>query len=154
MIKCSWLPPHPFLVLPDHPGPAFLTLQAAHFLTRLGPRSVPAPEMLTSVGESGRAGAGRGRDTWPGGGVTSVSPGPETELQPRDQSAATRFIVVFWKSVPVSRFPGQSREDVTQSLQVLVVPVITQILAVNTFKLQIYCSDFLKNQRPLMCKPQ
>lgn len=147
VIKCSWLlSPLSCVARSSWAGiPHFTSRPFSHpARAPLGPGSGD----VTLGRRVGPSQAGEGETPGPVA-VTSVSPGPETQLQPRPDCAETRFIVVFWKSVPVYSFPGQSGEDVTQSLQVLVVPVITQILVVNTFKLQIYCSDFLKNQRPL-----
>ena len=67
----------PFLVSPDDPEPAFLTLQAAHFLARLGPRS----DSRDSSQSASRAEPRRERegDTWPGGCNLSIARTRDTD---------------------------------------------------------------------------
>ena len=92
VIKCSWLLTLSCVARSSCHGPAFLTLQAAHFLTR-------APSLDSRPGRcysepASRAESLRERDTWPVA-VTSVSPRPEIRSELRTERV--RFIVVFWK---------------------------------------------------------
>ena len=105
----------PFLVSPDDPEPAFLTLQAAHFLARLGPRS----DSRDSSQSASRAEPRRERERETPGpvAVTSVSPGPEIQihqLQTVRRSAAQIYCGFLEKRSRFS-FPSQGGEDVTQS---------------------------------------
>ena len=105
----------PFLVSPDAPEPAFLTLQAAHFLARLGPRS----DSRDSSQSASRAEPRRERegDTWPGGCNLSIARTRDTDTPVTNgvRRSAAQIYCGFLEKRSRFSFPGQGGEDVTQS---------------------------------------
>ena len=99
--KMLLAPGSPFLVSPDAPEPAFLTLQAAHFLARLGPRS----DSRDSSQSASRAEPRRERegDTWPGGCNLSIARTRDTDTPVTNgvrRSAAQIYCGFFGKAFP------------------------------------------------------
>ena len=106
----------PFLVSPDAPEPAFLTLQAAHFLARLGPRS----DSRDSSQSASRAEPRRERegDTWPGGCNLSIARTRDTDTPVTNgvRRSAAQIYCGFLEKRSRFSFPAcQGGEDVTQS---------------------------------------
>ena len=109
-------PGSPFLVSPDDPEPAFLTLQAAHFLARLGPRS----DSRDSSQSASRAEPRRERegDTWPGGCNLSIARTRDTDTPVTNgvRRSAAQIYCGFLEKRSRFSFPAcQGGEDVTQS---------------------------------------
>ena len=102
MIKCSWLLAHPFLCRPMLRSRHSSLYKPPIFSPGSGPAQTPEIPLSRRVGPSP---AERERETPGPVAVTSVSPGPEIQihqLQTESGGVRLRFIVVFWKSVPVS----------------------------------------------------
>ena len=100
----------PFLVSPDAPEPAFLTLQAAHFLARLGPRS----DSRDSSQSASRAEPRRERegDTWPGGCNLSIARTRDTDTPVTNgvRRSAAQIYCGFLEKRSRFSFPGQGGE--------------------------------------------